>query len=212
MAQNWEQIGRDLAQKYNNTYIRLKWDGEWEVVYVREVLPGKPPVLVLYNSKFGELQLNYNTNFELSFEFPQLGYFFHDKTACIIVRGYNRQYRRGICEQTARLSSPYYKLGIYNSPELSEQSLISSFKKRDVLALDDAAHKIQENDSLSIPLTNELAVGLHPTKDSFLLWYLNIPVAEYFPEIKVIHLREKVFAQELTDYFNEVRVYNVEIV
>jgi len=212
MAQNWDQIGRDFSQKYTGTFIRAKIDDKWEVVFVQEVVPGSPPTLILKNSKFGEIKLNYDTNFELSFEFPKLGYFLHERRAVIFMRHYLRQFRKGIHTHTANFSCPYAMFSLRCGASLNEDLVKSSFEPRSSLSLKAAFQKIKDENLLSVPITDEMALGIHPFKDTLLLWYLSTPIAEYIPVDDRLFLREKVFTQEVTDYFRNVEDQNVQIV
>ncbi len=212
MAQNWDQIGRDFAQKYLNTFIRAKVTGKWEVVFVQEVILGNPPVLLLKNSTFGDIKLNYDTNFELSFEFPKLGYFLHERRAVIFMRQYLRQFRKGIHVHTTNFDCPYAMFIISCQAYLNEELVKSAFESRSLLSLKKAFQKLKDENLLSVPVTNEMALGIHPFKDTLLLWYLSTPIAEYIPLDDRLILREKVFTQEVTDYFRNIEDQNVQII
>ena len=212
MAFNWDQITKDFQQKYQETFIRVKVAEEFEVFYVSRIFRGSPPYMTIHNKKWGELCLNYVTDFEISFDYPEIGMFNFSKGAALLfARQYQRQWKRGISENTAIVECPYGMFGVGNGVLITASVLEDAFKERVVLSLANATERLDDK-VLSVCLTNSLSLG-HDTRenDGYLLWYLTAPIAE-INQRKEITVKELVFTQEIKDYLRATVAYDYNLV
>ena len=208
---DWDQLGKDFIQRYKDTFVRVAFNSEskYNVMLVEEVAEN-PLAVTLVNKKLGRIILNYQTDAEFNFEYPEVGYFNFRGMACIFYRLHLRQWKRGICQNTCRIINPYSEFGIVgrwdNNP--STAKLFAAFRPRRTVALSDALLKLDIGDFLSVPLTSKLAVGLSPSEKykTPLLWYLDQVIGRVSVlksgKAKII-LGESQFKQEVTDFLNK---------
>jgi len=203
MAINYRQIGHDFAQKYEGTFVHVAFKpGDKPALFQCAGVASSengPPMLTLVNKEHGTIKLNYQTECEVSFPFPNCGYFWaENRIAAIFQKKHSRQYRRGICSSTASISCPYAAFMPMRIP-ISEENLQSAFKPVFV-QLDDAIGFIQMQLALSVPLSSHLAIGASPSDrvSDYIIWFLGKPVATF--NNGVIRVREGQFMQEIVDY------------
>lgn len=164
------------------------------------VSPKSPPDLTLYNDKAGEMYLTYNTEAELDFSFPAVGYFQMGKAAYRFQRNYERQWKKGICPATAVVTFPYNGIWRISIPAISEKSVESAFAPRPIVSLKEGLEKLEKNDWVSTGLTDRLAVGVGNVKDDVLLWFDDEPIA--FVKGPTIELKTSLFEQEVKDFLH----------
>jgi len=206
-SNNWEQIAADFRQKYEGTFIRASFkEGMPLSVYkVTKVVDGAPPQLRLSNEEWGELRVNYDTELEINFDFPEVGYFFFDnKYAMLLTKQFYRQWKRGLCKSTVLFANPYNEFFSLVDSSVREELVISSFMPRTILPIKVANNCLDTGEAISIPLSNSFALGLHlkPSKLK-LLWFLNMPIGEYNLETNQIILHAAQMEQEIKDYLNQ---------
>lgn len=196
MPFNWEQITNDFRQKFEHTFIRVKIKEDFEVFFVEQVQYADPPFLILRNKNRGELQLNYDTDFELNFEFPAVGLFdFNGRSYCF-VRQYQRQFKRGVCNSTALILSPYaifFRSNIGMATDVLQAAFNTPSDRNldQVLPLSDSV--------LSVRLNNHFFVGQDVRKQpTYLFWYMNSVIGEVIDNKVILH--ELQFKQEVWDY------------
>lgn len=161
------------------------------------------PVLTLVNKRHGTIKLSYNTECEVTFPFPELGYFwYNNQVAVLFQRSNQRQWRRGICNGTAALVIPYHTYDRRLQLSFTEDVLTSAFNPIFV-RFQDAVDLIQGKSALSVPLSSTLAIGASPDPDyhGLILWFYGKPVASLANG--VIRMREAQFTQEILDYVRE---------
>ena len=202
MAFNWEQITKDFQQKYEKTFIRVKVRDEFEVFFVTKVHRGEPPYLLLKNSKYGEIQLNYDTDYEISFDYPEIGMFDSKPgIALLCARRFQRQWKRGMSDDTVLFACPYNRFLQVIPTEACEHLLTEAFSLRKIRTLDEALYMLQGR-VLSICLTSSFSIGQDVREgNKQILWYLTSPVAEITGNL--ISVREPVFTQEIRDYLRQ---------
>lgn len=203
---DWEQVTADFRQKFEHTYIRvsLKEGQPFEVFYVDRVVQGKPTYLVLSNSNWGEIKINYDTELEVLFDFPRVGYFnFNDKYAAIFNRNFQRQWKRGLCNQTGLICFPYWPFRNY-LPLLCEEAITAAFQPRSICPIYQAANTLEFGSYLSVPLSESLALGLTVKENNnLLLWFLEQPIGEYIKEKNTIKLHAAQMQQEVKDFLTQ---------
>jgi hypothetical protein len=195
MAFDWVQITHDFQQ----SFVRVKFEDKFEVFWLYKVQSGSPPCLLLRNSKYGEVQLNYDTVFDVDFSYPKIGVFnYRDQMAIMFVRRFQRQWKRGLSESTVYLRSLYSEY-FRSDHELSEALLEDAFKPRSIQTIKEAVTKLEQS-ALSTCLNNHFALGrdVRLKSDSYLLWYLDSLVGEL--NHNTMYIREPQFKQEFDDY------------
>lgn len=203
---NWLQVGQDFQQKYEGTYCRylspITKQKEVFMLNMVEPLAKAPPDLTLYNDRCGELFLSYNTEAELDFSFPDIGYFQYGNRAVLFSRNYERQWKKGMCRNTVHLSFPYDDLLFFYPPDLSGGSLEAAFQPRLIVTLDDADKKLSDGKTVSVALTKHFALGVGNKATERWLWFDNEPVAELVG--RKLAIKVPAFEQEIRDYLRTV--------
>jgi len=207
MATDWRQISEDFQQKFQGTYIRfsLKEGQPYQIAFVKRVNLGNPPYLILTNESLGEWVVNYDTELDIDFQYPKTGIFFLEKrkTACLFTRQFYRQWKRGLCDQTVRISCPYDSiLRAGSSIKIEEDVLVSAFLDRETLSPKKAIDILKTKNALSVPLSSYFSIGLHTSaKDSnYLFWFLLTPVGEYDSGQNKLYIYEPKIKQEVLSY------------
>lgn len=201
---NWEQVTTDFRQKFEHTYIRVSLKEDWplEVFRVGKVVAGKPAYLILRNNNWGEIKINYDTELEVSFEFPKVGYFALDnKSAGIFTRAFLRQWKRGLCDQTGTFVSPYACFGVNHHPSFNEETVRAAFQPQALCPIYQAANMLALGSHLSVPLSNCFSLGLTVKENNnLLLWFLEQPIGEYIKKSNTIKLHTAQIEQEVKDF------------
>ena len=210
MALDRRQLHADFRQRYEHTYIRVKFPNAQQkmVFYVDAIqIADKLPILTLNNEDVGAIKLNYDTEADLFFDSPPSGYFFHDdKVALYFSRVCQRQWKRGISSGNTRIGSPYGNYFRLPCAQLQESSLASAFKGI-VHHFSEALALLTAQKALSVPISSHLAVGLNVTDSTtFILWFGYIPIGEVMSGGSVIRLHERHFEQEVIDYCNRANI------
>lgn len=211
MSINWGQLGDDFRQKYENTYCRylspLTRKNEVFLISSVEVSDERPPVLTLFNKKAGELYLNYDTEAELDFTFPETGYFQHENKALRFYKQHARQWKKGVGGSTAYCAFPYNEFSVTEPVGVTEETLTSAFQ-RQIVPISVALRKLQNNEAFSVALNLNMALGLGEEKGSHWLWFDEEVIGTVGPDIKV---EAPNFLQEVQDFVKHTRD-NVRIV
>lgn len=201
MSINWGQVGEDFRQKYEDTFCRYlsPLTKKNEVFYISsvEVFDDKPPVLILFNSKAGELYLNYDTEAELDFTFPETRYFQHGNKAFRFLRQHARQWKKGINNSTAKCIFPYNDFLLTESVSINEETLTSAFQSLVFIPFSTAIKKLQNNEAFSVVLNQNMAMGLGEEKGQYWLWFDEEVIGTAGPDIKV---EASNFLQEVQDF------------
>lgn len=210
MSVNWSQIGEDFSQKYESTFCRYispidKAKHIFQINHV-EVSDEGPSEFVLFNKKHGELFLKYDTDTELDFEYPDVGYFQLGKQAHRFSRLFMRQWKKGICDSTAKMSFPYARLagGRWES-YLNHDTLEGAFNGKTSNDLSSAVKLLDNESYVSVALTKRLAVGLGNKTDEKWLWFEEEPIAVVTAD--KINVKMISFIQEVKDFLRDTRDY-----
>lgn len=208
MSHDWIQIGQDFQQKYQGTFCRYTSpiSQRREVFFIPQVIPQakEGPHIVLFNQRAGELFLNYNTEAELNFDYPECNNFLHDKKCFRFLRAYVRQWKKGICTQTAHIAFSYNEIYPKLATQLTSEILESAFKSKKIVSIKEAIHLIENEKYFSLPLTEDLSMGLADTKDSLWLWFgaslIGVLKKKPSAPLREIHLFVPQFKQEIMDF------------
>lgn len=214
MPINAGQLTTDFKQKYEHTYIRVRFPDtqKKKVFYVDTITSGIiSPHLILSNPDSGQIQLNYDTESDIFFDMPPVGYSLYDgKQAILFKKLSNRQWKRGVCIGNSTLFSPY-NAWFSNPVGINTPCLESAYAGK-LVSFQEAVSLIYAKKALSVPFSKTLCLGLSPTLSELpLIWFYDTPIAELHSEGTVVRLHEKHFEQELLDTFQKERV-NVHIV
>lgn len=205
---DWVQVGEDFRQKYEGTYCRYlsPITKKTEIFAITKVRSNnnKGPDISLFNSRAGEIFLNYSTDAELDFSFPECRYFQHKDTALRFIRRYERQWKKGICLSTASISNPYAELWPVLGAGFNEETLASAFNHTEDRTIAEAI-KLLEAGHKSVALSRNLALGSGSSDTSHYLWFESEPIGELAKG--VIHLHVPQFRQELQDYIRRTEDY-----
>src|SRR5688500_16962284 len=139
---DWQQIGEDFRQKYEGTFCRYisPLTKQKEIFSVSQLRPKSTtgPDITLFNKRAGESFFNYTTDAELEFSYPECGYFQHEDKALRFYRRYERQWRKGLCANTALVEFPYNTIYPIHSVGLREEVLISAYSLQKIQSLNGA--------------------------------------------------------------------------
>lgn len=208
---DWRQIGEDFRQKYEDTYCRYTspLSGMKDVFHIAAVIPSakEAPTLSLINSQHGELLLKYDTEAELDFTFPSVGYFSHKGKAVLFSRKYERQWRKGLCISTAQLIFPYPNR--YWGCQWGEEAIKNAFRSSPVKTIKDAVNELTEG-AYSVPISKTMALGVSNCKDVWWLWYEATPIAVMRDD--TIELKVPAFRQEVVDHCRRTGDYGRRII
>lgn len=141
------EILRDFRTKYQHTYawITLPDSKRAILCHIDAVAEqrDRQAVLQLSSSEYGKLVINFASNHEMRFRFPNVGSFQHGKDSLVIRRrAPHRQYQRGLCVTNHELVSAtkYLTYDTLPEPQFSLETVEAAFKAekysaRDALAL-----------------------------------------------------------------------------
>jgi hypothetical protein len=184
-------------------------DGEKHVFQIThvEVQDDGPSDFMIFNDKAGELYLKYDTDTELDFTFPEVGYFQHKKRAVRFARLFQRQWKKGICDATATTVFPYSRIFGRFGARLDQETITAAFnnKPNNLVSLSEAVKLLDSEKYVSVALTKHLALGLGNEKGENWLWFDDEPIAEVLSD----RVRVKIpsFSQEIKDYIRDTRDY-----
>ena len=204
MAINWYQLAVDFQQKYERTYVRVKLEGRknLSLCLVKAVVGNKsgPPEVHLYNPEDGNIVLLYVTNSEMYFDYPNVGFFFHNNAAWFCFRRMDRRWTRGLSEHTVYVGNPYFRFNQYLTEPFDFPLIESMYRAFETHTLEEATALLKNEFCISIPLSREFALGqdVRAGKGTYLLWYHDNPIAEVTPYGVLI--KESNFKQEIEDY------------
>lgn len=214
MAVNWQQVGDDFRQKYEGTFCRFVSPSSKrrEVFTILQVdaHPSSPPDLTLYNSTHGHLYLKYDTEAELDFNYPDVGYFQFKNRALRFVKNYERQWRKGMCASTCRVLFPYDELFPSYGPGLNNESVEAAFIVPQ-LTIENGLRKLRDDKCVSVALSRTLALGLGNKDEDRWVWFESEPIGEVKSNGDVAaHTPE--FAQEIRDFIRNTEGHGRAVV
>ena len=210
MAINFQQLNTDFQQRYEGSYIRIRFPNTTDkiVFYVEKITLGKSyPLLHLINDTFGRVQLNYDSETDMFFKRPKTGYFWYQQKVALFYRKLSlRQWRRGVCLNNSQITSDYSQMIFIPTIGLNTECLDSAYK-REIIPFPTAYQLIKTQQALSVPFSYKLAVGLNVTeKTTPIIWFETTPIAEIHNEGTIILVHEKHFMQEIMDFVHKEKI------
>lgn len=206
---NWTQVGQDFSQKYIHTWCRYlsPITKQREIFYIENVTPnsGAGPSVSLYSNKHGNVYLDYCTEAELDFSYPHLQNFQHKKRAMRFVRQHERQYKKGICDATAKVVFPYAHIVGNLWPDVNADTLESAFKPLITRTIDQGLDFLGQDNNVSVVLSPHLSLGHGNKPNEYWLWFHTEPVAVV--EDRRVVMKVAAFRQEVQDYLRDTGDY-----
>lgn len=175
---------------------------------------------------------------EVDTSFPTTGYFnFLGKEMPIALyfeRDPNRQWKRGICNTNCLITNFVFTevhraLGMISREFRDENPTIlfqgdarraganfinigrvEGMWDKNFVSYSDAIKQIEEGKSPMLALDSDTAISVAESSENLLLWKGAAPVAEIKKETEVM-MRSPIFRQEVVDYFNRARRYDVSV-
>lgn len=211
MAFSWQLLSADLRQRYEHTYVFVtKSSGEDELFYMERITESdSKPTLHLRNNVSGTIVLNYDTSCDISFRFPETGFFQLGYEALIFQRFSARRYKKGISSDNSEIYAPY-DLFEKRKHAIDEDSINAAFQRK-FPTFREAVGFLDSGKGICLPLSRYLAIGLSPHAgiQDKVVWYLETPIAAY--RENRVEIKEQHFKQEVLDYFRGAMV-NAEII
>src|ERR1044072_8421526 len=130
------EILRDFRTKYQHTFVWLKAPetGKATLCFIDAVNENRDrqAVIQLSSIEYGKLVLNFASNHEMKFRFPNTGSFQHGKDSLVIVRrAPHRQYQRGLCvaNHSLHACTEYFTADMLYAPQIGLETMTSAFKQ-----------------------------------------------------------------------------------
>lgn len=202
----------DFIRKYQNCFIQNKETGA--VHFIEGTSRDGGNVLRIDSEEFGTMSVSYNERFLKSYEidFPPIGFFQHKTWALLLVKKYDRQYKRGLGNETGTVINPLGYFGDYiqipSVPKLGWAVATRIWNRPNwKLSLDAAREKILEEKLNSIMLNRMFSLSLSHVDSGFILWNMFSPVAQVSPmgNVREIRIVDEAFRQEVRDYLERTR-------
>ncbi len=195
---------QDFLRKYGGCWIKRNINGQ--VFWLYPNAPGRERVTV-ESDNTGPFDIPYGKKFleDYTFDFPNIGFFQFKKWALLLLKGYARQYQRGLSPNISHIVNPmtYFSNVIKapGSPKLREDVAFAIWNRQNYRqTLDRARITLMEEKLNSIAVSNVFAVSLSHFHSGFILWNLMSPVAILEEKDQVITMIDKIFRQEVRDY------------
>lgn len=194
----------DFLRKYGGCWIKRNINGQ---VFFLNTQTQSRGCVYLESDSTGGFDVQYGKKFldEYSLDFPEIGFFQYKKWALLLLKGYARQYQRGLSPTISHIVNPmtYFSNVIKapGSPKLREDVAVAIWNRPNYrLSLDRARSTLLEEKLNSIAVSKVFSVSLSHFHSGFILWNLMSPVAILEEKDKVLTMIDKVFHQEVRDY------------
>lgn len=202
---NWEQINNDFAQRHSGTYCRVLIEGREPIMsYIEHVETSNrgAGAITLRTKDQGAMLLNYNSDHEISVEYPPLGFIQHGKDAVYLTRKYVRQFRKGFSSASVGCDIPYgnFPVGL-RPPRLDIDLYASAWNNRIDYGAPMAVEEIRRTKARGVRLSNDFAISLAPINtDRYVLFFRLTPVGWVHPVSGEVDMVDKRFQQEWEDH------------
>ncbi len=205
----------DFLRKYGDCYIHHKKTKQIFYISNRDVYREENRLQLISNDQ-GPFEVRYNEDFFNSYnlDFPETGFFQYKKWALLCLKGYARQYCRGLSRTTTNIYNPFSYFNKYikvpGVPKLRDEIADVIWNRVYYkLPLVDARELLLSKKLYSLALNSEFSLSLSHTSSGFILWNLVSPVAEIdIKETKIIII-DDTFKQEVRDYLNRTHQQHV---
>jgi len=211
MAFNFRQIASDFDQKFTGTYVHVKTSPSAtpELFYLKGIVSNDngPPIITLLNQKKGSISLSYSTECEITFQFPQTGYFWHNEQEALLFRRMPaRRWKRGVCAENSKIIVPYALWTRSLGVPITEKVLLEAFNPS-YKSFTEAKDLLSSQKVISVPLSGQLALGASPSvkHPEPIIWFMAKPIASVHG--RYIRMRESQFTQEIIDYMQKSGEY-----
>jgi len=199
----------DFLRKYGGCYATVKETGEIIYIAMADEQMGGAQALSIVTPDHGEVNIKYSDDAIAKFnlDFPATGFFQHGKWAYFLVRGYQRQFVRGLSNNTASILNPLSYFGrmikVPQAPKITFETAASIHNRaRNRVSISEGITQLVEEKKNSVRLAKSWALSLSHASNGYILWNEVSPVAEVFPDDKKIVMVDTVFQQETEDYLN----------
>jgi len=199
----------EMEKKYGSTYLILITNNKEErVVLYKGFLDG---FHVFTDSEGVKIKLTQDTNYQLICSFPERKLFNHQGVAFEFMRLPNRQYRRGICKDNAKIYSPVKSL--YNMDghpwtiELLESALYAQYPS----TCEEAIKDLQKREKLGVALSEKFMLSLSleaKFPERLHLLYMNKLIGYFINN--TFYIKHHLFKQEIFDNINLFKPYRIE--
>lgn len=217
MADIWtdltDAIGKDMSiqemdKKYTNTFVILqKPSGEEQVIMYK----GFDGDFHLFQDEQGvNLRVKHETNVKIFCKFPERCLFNTDSQALEFIRLPNRQYRRGICKENARIYSPQRQFFNGDGHPWNISTLHHALYPEYPSNCEEAIAKLATKKMISVAINDQFMISHSITneKDIFHLFFSN-KVIGYWKQ-GIFYIKHQLFKQEVLDNINLFKPFRIE--
>ena len=198
----------EMKRKYENTYLII-------------TAPEGKEMIVLYKGFANDyhwfkdelnvdVRLKHETNCTVHCRFPERRLFNHNGAAYEFIRLPQRQFRRGICKDNAKIYSPIRSWWNSGGMNLEVSLLNSALYPVYPTSCDDAIKQLTDKVAVGVALSPKFFVSQSVTveKDRFHLFYMNILIG-YFQK-DTFYIKHDLFRQEIFDNIPLFKPYRIE--
>lgn len=166
---------RDFARRYSQTYVRLGQasnPNKLAVVYCSDVIVqdnGEVVARMSAERRGKQFSVALPGPQKVSFEFPNIGTFQLGKQAKAFVRNPERQWRRGICSNTARIYD--FSFGMDARNTLDFPSLTAAYEAKQ-FSPKDAVKMLNKREVQSVAVFGNYVFAAAPHIDGYAVFYM----------------------------------------
>lgn len=187
----------EMKLKYQDTVLNLvKPDGEEVLAFYR----GYEEPFHYFKDELGvDLKLKHETEYKVISKFPERRLFNHKKLALEFIRLPNRQNKRGICKNTARIYSPVRSLWADGAFSWDLSTIRDALFPKYPSCFEEAMKELYNKNVIGIALNDKFMVSLSITNkpNQYHLFYCNKLIG--FVEGDTVHVKHPLFKQEVLD-------------
>lgn len=227
-----ELEAREWCRHYSETYIRVRIPpkiNDWVSAQVVSAANdgGRIKAMVSIGRQTHQGWIN-DGEFEVDTTPPSPGYFAYGKHCLFYEKAPTRQWKRGLYGGNSSISNPYYRLMGTTFKHLSEEyqlyidstitlqqpprlngSIAKAIFERKHVSLEAAQDTLLSGQASMVSIGDDVALSVAPDRPGLLLWKYVHPVAEV--DKKSIQTFDKVFRQEVIDFFHRQGRYDVVV-
>lgn len=159
-----EAYVKEFIAKYEGAWVFANpQSGSKDLYNIIEVKTptNKAPQIVLWNPKVGALYINLQTDIEIDFSMPVIGFFNHKGRALASKRVAARQWKRGICSSNFQIDGGAFNVlfGAGIKEKMEYDTLMSAFFPSYPTATE-AIKKLQLGEAQSVAISPNFAITL----------------------------------------------------
>lgn len=166
---------RDFARRYSQTYVRLGQAAnpkKLAVVYCSDVIQqdnGEVIARMTTERRGKSFNVMLPGPQKISFEFPNIGTFQFGKQAKAFVRNPERQWRRGICNNTARVYD--FSFGMDGRNNLDFELLTAAYEAKQ-FSPEDAVKMLNKREAQSVAVFGNFVFAAAPHIEGYAVFYM----------------------------------------